>query len=79
MKAHDWRLVGDEEIEKSRADLRRELFDLRFQAATDSLENPARIQLIRRDLARIETVLNERRRAAAAGASEGPTGVVTAE
>jgi len=67
MKAHDWRLAGDEEIQKSRVDLKRELFDLRFQAATDSLENPARIGMIKRDLARIETVLGEWRRAPADG------------
>ena len=65
MKAQDWRLVGEEEILKSRIDLKKELFDLRFQAATDSLENPARIRQIKRDLARIATVLNERRRAPA--------------
>ena len=69
MKARDWRLVGDEEILKSRGDLRKELFDLRFQAATEAVENPARIRQIKRDLARIETVLGERQRAGA-----GPTG-----
>lgn len=63
MKAHDWRLTGEEEILKSRADLKKELFNLRFQAATEAVENPARIRMIKRDLARIETVLTERRRA----------------
>lgn len=61
MKAQEWRLVGDEEIDKSEKDLKKELFDLRFQAATEALENPARIGQIRKDLARIQTVLRERR------------------
>lgn len=60
MKAQEWRLVGEEEIAKSKADLKQELFDLRFKAATEALENPARIRHIKRDLARIATVLNER-------------------
>jgi len=63
MKAQDWRLVGDEEILKSQQDLKKELFDLRFQAATEALENPAKIGLIRKDLARIKTILWERERA----------------
>ncbi len=61
MKARDWRLVGDEEILKSQQDLKKDLFNLRFQAATEALDNPAKIGQIRRDLARIETVLWERR------------------
>ncbi|MBN2491148.1 MAG: 50S ribosomal protein L29 [Planctomycetes bacterium] len=60
MRARDWRLVGDEEILKSRADLKKELFALRVQAATEALENPARIRQIIKDLARIETVFGER-------------------
>ena len=61
MKARDWRLVGDEEILKSQQDLKKDLFNLRFQAATEALDNHAKIGQIRRDLARIETVLWERR------------------
>lgn len=60
MKARDWRLVGDEEILKSQQDLKKEMFDLRFQAATEALDNPARIRQIKKDLARIQTVLWER-------------------
>ncbi len=60
MKASEWRLVGDEEMLKSEQDLKKELFDLRFQAATEALENPARMRQIRRDLARIQTVRRER-------------------
>jgi len=60
MKASDLRLFGDEEILKSQQDLKKELFDLRFQAATEALDNPARIRQIRKDLARIQTVLWER-------------------
>jgi large subunit ribosomal protein L29 len=60
MKASDLRMFGDEEILKSQQDLKKELFDLRFQAATEALDNPARIRQIRKDLARIQTVLWER-------------------
>lgn len=66
MKAHDWRLVGDEEMQKARDDLKKELFDLRFQAATEALDNPARIGQIRKDLARIQTVIWERVRTSSA-------------
>jgi large subunit ribosomal protein L29 len=50
---------------KSR-DLRQELFNLRLQQASAQLENPARIRLLRRDIARIETRISQLRRQAAA-------------
>lgn len=42
--------------------LKKEQFNLRFQAATDSLENPSRLKVVRRDVARVMTVLNEKAR-----------------
>ena len=51
-----------EELEK----LKKEGFNLRFQAATGQLENTARKRVVRRDAARVKTILNEKARAAAA-------------
>lgn len=42
--------------------LKKEQFNLRFQAAADSLENPSRLKVVRRDVARVMTVLNEKAR-----------------
>ncbi|MCL4189133.1 MAG: 50S ribosomal protein L29 [Rhodobacteraceae bacterium] len=45
--------------------LKKEAFNLRFRQATNQLDNPARIRQVRRDAARVRTVLNEKARAAA--------------
>ena len=45
--------------------LKKEAFNLRFQAATGQLENTARVREVRRDVARVNTILNEKARAAA--------------
>lgn len=47
---------SDGELEKRLADLRAELFNLRFQHATGQLENPIRLRDVRRDIARVLTV-----------------------
>ena len=60
MKARDLRDLPVEELERRLADRRHELFNLRFQSATGALENPARIQLAKREIARVLTVLNEK-------------------
>ena len=52
--------MTDDELESALQDRRQELFNLRFQAATGALENTARLQLAKREIARILTVLNER-------------------
>lgn len=54
-----------EELLKDEEDLKVQLFKLRFQQSTGQAENPHRIRGVRRDLARVLTVLNEKRRAAA--------------
>jgi large subunit ribosomal protein L29 len=60
LKARDLRDLPVEALEEKLADTRRELFNLRFQSATGALENPARITLAKREIARVLTVLNEK-------------------
>ena len=63
-KAVDLRAKSDDQLSADLADLKREAFNLRFQAATNQLERPARIKEVRRDIARIKTLQGERARAA---------------
>lgn len=63
-KAADLRVKTDDQLAVDLADLKREAFNLRFQGATGQLERPARIQEVRRDIARIKTLQGERARAA---------------
>jgi large subunit ribosomal protein L29 len=60
MKAKDLHDLTDDELAQKLADTRHELFNLRFQSATGALENPARIKLAKREIARILTVRHER-------------------
>jgi large subunit ribosomal protein L29 len=60
MRAKQIRDLTNEELERALADRRQELFNLRFQSATGALENPARLKLAKREIARILTVRNER-------------------
>jgi large subunit ribosomal protein L29 len=64
MKAADIRAKTSDELNDDLERFRREAFNLRFQRANGQLENTARVRLVRRDIARIETILAERRRAA---------------
>ena len=66
MKVADVRAKSDDELKEQLIDLRKEAFNLRFQAASGQLENTARVRQVRRDIARIKTVLFERHRAQAA-------------
>ena len=52
--------MDDGELERRLADSRQELFNLRFQIVTGQLDNNARINQVRREVARIHTVLRER-------------------
>lgn len=63
MDAADLRLKTEDELKDALLQLRKEAFNLRFQVASGQLENTARRRQVRRDIARIKTVLNERRRA----------------
>jgi large subunit ribosomal protein L29 len=67
-KASEFRAKSREELLAQLGELKREQFNLRFQKATGQLENTARIREVRRDIARIMTVLGELSRGAAAGA-----------
>jgi large subunit ribosomal protein L29 len=60
LRARELRDLTDEELDTRLADTRQELFNLRFQSATGALENPARLKLAKREIARILTVRNER-------------------
>ena len=55
-----------EELLKDERDLQTQLFKLRFQQSAGQAENPHRIRGVRRDLARVKTVLNQKRRPAGA-------------
>ena len=63
-KVENLRAKTDDQLTADLADLKREAFNLRFQAATNQLERPARIKEVRRDIARIKTLQGERARAA---------------
>jgi large subunit ribosomal protein L29 len=52
--------LGDQELEKRLADLQEELFNLRFQYATRQLTNHSRMREVRRDVARVHTLLRQR-------------------
>jgi len=64
MKAADVRARTDDELTEQLDTLGRESFNLRFQRANGQLENTSRVRRVRRDIARIKTVLGERRRRA---------------
>ena len=65
-KVEDLRVKSDDQLQADLADLKREAFNLRFQAATNQLERPARIKEVRRDIARIKTLQTERTQSAKA-------------
>jgi large subunit ribosomal protein L29 len=60
MKAKEFRDRSDDELRKSLSDLEEQLFKLRFQKSTGQIENPIKIREVRRDIARVKTVINER-------------------
>ncbi|WOI56510.1 50S ribosomal protein L29 [Palleronia sp. LCG004] len=66
MKAEELRGKTPDELRDQLGALKKEAFNLRFQAATNQLENTARMRVVRRDVARVKTILNEK----AAGAAQ---------
>ncbi|SDL18045.1 50S ribosomal protein L29 [Natronincola ferrireducens] len=60
MKANTLRDMTDVELQQKLADSKSELFNLRFQLATGQLENPLRIRNVRKDIARLKTIIRER-------------------
>ncbi len=67
-KVADVRAKSADQLKEMLLDLRKEQFNLRFQRATGQLEAVSRIKVVRRDIARVKTVLAERDRASAAKA-----------
>jgi len=66
MKAKELREQSVEELQAKARDMRDEIFKLNLQKHGGQIEKPSRIRELRRDIARVETVLTEKRRAAAA-------------
>ena len=60
MKIQDIRDLSTQELEDKIKDLKEELFNLRFQQATNQLDNPVRIASVKKDIARVKTVLKEK-------------------
>jgi large subunit ribosomal protein L29 len=63
MKPENIRAKSEDQLRDELRDLKKEAFNLRFQRASGQLENTARVRDVRRDIARVQTVLNERRQA----------------
>jgi len=70
MKASDLRELNDNELANRLREFREEAFNLRFQNATGQLENTTRLNYVRKDIARCETLLREREIAAAEALKE---------
>lgn len=66
MKAHDLRELSLEELRKRLNDEIENLANLRFQLATSQIESPIRVRTVRRDIARLRTLIGEKERMAAA-------------
>ena len=62
MKAKDFRVLSEGELFVKEGELNEELFNLRFQHATGQLENVMRIPQLKRDIARVKTILKEKAR-----------------
>ncbi len=60
MKANEFRSLGSEELGQKEKALKKELFELKYQRKIGRVEKPSRFRLIKRDIARILTVLNEK-------------------
>ena len=60
MKANEIRSMSVSELESKLGDLKKDLFMLRMQHATNHLDNPVKISAVRRDIARVKTVIREK-------------------
>ncbi len=61
MKARHWREMSKDELDTKLEELQRHLFDLRSQAVTEKLENSRAVTNTRRDIARLKTIMRERK------------------
>ena len=68
-KFEDLRTKTEDQLNEQLVELKREQFNLRFQAATNQLEKPSRVRVVRRTIARIKTLQNQRAKANEANAS----------
>lgn len=62
MKLSDLKALTADELARKEFDLRKELFNLRFQLATGEIENPMRIRTVRKNIARVLTMRSEKRK-----------------
>ena len=60
MKVKEVRQLSEVELDSRLLELKTELFNLRFQLATGQLDNPLRIKAVRKDIARVKTIIRER-------------------
>ncbi|GBD98769.1 50S ribosomal protein L29 [bacterium BMS3Abin07] len=60
MRASDLRNLTTDELKQKEIDFRKELFNLRFQNATGEIQNPLRIRIVRKDIARVLTLISEK-------------------
>ena len=61
MKAKELRDMSTAELKAKRDELKKDLFFLRMQHATNQLDNPLKINLVKKDIARVETVIREKK------------------
>jgi large subunit ribosomal protein L29 len=61
MKAEEFRALTADQLDEQVTRLKKEQFNLRFQAASGQLENTARVRQVRRDIARVQTVARQKR------------------
>ena len=59
MKANEVRKMSGEELQTKLQDLKKDLFNLRLQHATNQLDNPSRIAEVKKDIARVKTIIRE--------------------
>lgn len=69
MRAEEIRELSDDEIRSRVAEMEEEQFRLRFRSATEALEDPLRFRVIRKEIARMKTILRERRLTQSASAA----------
>ena len=62
MKPSELREMSIEELKHKEKELRKELFNLRFQEVTGDIQNPSRIKMVKKDIARVLTIITEKER-----------------
>ena len=60
MKANEYKKMTSSDLEKELVELKSELFKLRFSLATNGLDNPMKIKEVKKDIARVNTILKQR-------------------